>query len=117
MYWMLLVLDALTNEVQRVYTWTDSTTVIHWLQSTSKQAAPVVVANRIVEILNLTTIDQWNHVSTNINPDEGVASRRIEIHNLQESSWLKRPTFLSAEELPLSDPQSITSNTTVLSAA
>ena len=109
----VLVLDALTVKVQRVYMWTDSTTVLHWLQSTSKQA--VFVANRIAEILNLTIIDQWNHVSTN-NPAD-IATRRIEIHNLQESSRLKGPTFILAEELPLSDIKNITLNTTVLSAA
>ena len=110
----VLVVDALTIQVQRVYMWTDSTTVLHWLQSTSKQ--PVFVANRIAEILDLTTIDQWNHVSTNNNPAD-IATRRIEIHNLQESSWLKGPTFLLTEELPLSDLQSLTLNTTVLSTA
>ena len=110
----VLVVDALTIQVQRVYMWTDSTTVLHWLQSTSKQS--VFVANRIAEILDLTTIDQWNHVSTNNNPAD-IATRRIEIHNLQESSWLKGPTFLLTEELPLSDLQSLTLNTTVLSTA
>ena len=110
----VLVVDALTIQVQRVYMWTDSTTVLHWLQSTSKQ--PVFVANRIAEILDLTTIDQWNHVSTNNNPAD-IATRRIEIHNFQECSWLKGPTFLLAEELPLSDLQSLTLNTTVLSTA
>ena len=110
----VLVLDAITVNVQRVYTWTDSTTVLHWLQSSRKQR--VFVANLMAEIFDLTTIDKWNHVSMNNNPAD-IATRRIEIHNLQENFWLNGPTFRLAEKLPLSDLQSITLNTTVVTAA
>ena len=46
--------------------WTDSTTVLQWLGSFDKQ--PIFVANRISEIVQLTTVDQWFHVQTSDNP-------------------------------------------------
>ena len=51
---------ALTLSISKVFMWTDSTTVLQWLNSTSKQ--PVFVANRVAEILESTSIDQWFHV-------------------------------------------------------
>ena len=45
---------ALTLSISKVFMWTDSTTVLQWLNSTSKQ--PVFVANRVAEILESTSI-------------------------------------------------------------
>ena len=42
------VCRVLTVHVNKVYMWTDSTTVLQWLNSTSKQ--PKFVANRVCEI-------------------------------------------------------------------
>ena len=50
---------ALTMEIDKVFMWRDSTTVLQWIQSIEKQ--PVFVANRVAEILELTT-DEWNYV-------------------------------------------------------
>ena len=60
------VQKALTLTVERTLMWTDSTTVLQWLHSIDKQ--PVFVANRVAEILELTTVDEWNHVPTIDNP-------------------------------------------------
>ena len=57
---------ALTLSISKVFIWTDSTTVLQWLNSTSKQ--PVFVANRVAEILESTSIDQWFHVLSGDNP-------------------------------------------------
>ncbi|XP_063727478.1 uncharacterized protein LOC134855029 [Symsagittifera roscoffensis] len=57
---------ALTLSISKVFMWTDSTTVLQWLNSTSKQ--PVFVANRVAEILESTSIDQWFHVLSGDNP-------------------------------------------------
>ena len=51
---------ALTLSVSKVLMWTDTTTVLQWLNSTSKR--PVFVANRVAEILESTSINQWFHV-------------------------------------------------------
>ncbi len=58
---------SLSLNISVVALWSDSTTVIQWLKS-SNGKQPVFVANRVGEILDLTTIDQWNHVPGVNNP-------------------------------------------------
>ena len=48
--------QALTVPVERTFTWTDSTTVLQWFHSYDKK--PVFVANRVAEVLELTTVDK-----------------------------------------------------------
>ena len=50
------IVTALTVSINHVYMWTDSTTVLQWLNSTEK--LPVFVANHVGEILESTTIDE-----------------------------------------------------------
>ena len=56
------ILCALIFDVPQSFTWTDSSTVLQWLASADEQT--VFVANRVAEILETTTIDQWFHVPT-----------------------------------------------------
>ena len=77
--------------------WTDSTTVLQWINSNEKQ--PIFVANRVCEILEYTGVDQWNHVATKDNPaDAGTLGMSAEI--LQLSSWIKGPHFLTNSRFP-----------------
>ena len=88
---------ALTVHVNKVYMWTDSTTVLQWLNSTSKQ--PIFVANRVCEILEHTSVDEWNHVASNDNPaDAGTRGMSAEV--LQSSSWVRGPDILRTKEFP-----------------
>ena len=88
---------ALTVHVNKVYMWTDSTTVLQWLNSTSKQ--PIFVANRVYEILELTSVDEWNHVASSDNPaDAGTRGMSAEV--LQSSSWVRGPDFLRTKAIP-----------------
>ena len=91
------ILDALTIEVPQSFMWTDSTTVLQWLASVDRQ--PVFVANRVAEILESTTIDQWFHVPTADNPAD-VGTRGIAADALAESSWVKGPDFLRTFDWP-----------------
>ena len=50
---------ALIMNISKVFTWTDSTTVFQWLNSSEQ---PVFVANRVAEILELTSVDRWFYV-------------------------------------------------------
>ena len=86
---------ALTLHVNKVYMWTDSTSVLQWLNSTSKQ--PIFVANRVSEILEHTSVDEWNHVASSDNPaDAGTCDKSAEV--LQSSSWVRGPDFLRTKE-------------------
>ena len=89
------ILKALAITIDRIFLWTDSTTVIQWLHSTEKQ--PPFVANRVSEILDLTTVDQWNHVGTSDNPTDA-GTRGLTAESLFDSCWLKGPLFLSTSE-------------------
>ena len=46
--------------------WTDSTICLHWLFSTKQ--LPVFIRNRTTEILRLTDLSNWSHVSSANNP-------------------------------------------------
>ena len=56
----------LTVTVDKVFMWTDSTIVLQWINSTNKH--PIFIANRVSEVLENTSVDQWNHVATCDNP-------------------------------------------------
>ena len=88
---------ALTVHVNKIYMWTDSTTVLQWLNSTSKQ--PKIVANRACEILEHTSVDEWNHVASSDNPAD-VGTRGMSAEVLQSSSWVRGPDFLRTNEFP-----------------
>ena len=50
---------TVTVHVNKVYMWTDCTTVLQWLNSISKQ--PIFVVNRVCESLEHTSVDELNH--------------------------------------------------------
>ncbi len=77
--------------------WTDSTTVLQWLNSSEKQ--PIFVANRVAEILDHSTVDEWYFVSTNDNPAD-IATRGLSADDLLSSCWLKGPDFLHSADWP-----------------
>ena len=91
------VQHALTMETDKVFMWTDSTTVLQWIHSIEKQ--PVFVANRVAEILELTTTDEWNCVQSCDNPaDAGTRGHSATV--LPNSIWLKEPDFLKTSDWP-----------------
>ena len=89
------ILDALTFDVPQSFMWTDSSTVLQWLASADKQ--PVFVANRVAEILETTTIDQWFHVPTANNPSDA-ETRELAAADLPNCCWVKGPNFLRTSD-------------------
>ena len=88
---------ALTLSVSKVFLWTDSTTALQWLNSTSKQL--VFVGNRVADILESTSIDQWFHVLSGNNPAD-TGTRSITADSLRQSSWVNGPSFLKTSDWP-----------------
>ena len=93
---------ALSLEISKTFMWSDSTTVLQWIHPLDKQ--PVFVANRVAEISNLITTDEWNYVKSNENPaDAGM--RRLAAKALMNSSWLKRTEFLNTSDCSFKPPE------------
>ena len=86
------ITHALIVTVNQVFIWTDSTTVLQWINSNEKQ--PIFVANRVCEIWEHTSSDQWNHVATKDSPAHA-GTRGMSAEVLQLSSWIKGPHFLT----------------------
>ena len=89
--------QALTRHLEKTYLWTDSTTVLQWSNSLEKQ--PIFIANRVSEILDLTTVDQWNYIGTSDNPADA-GTRRLSAEALKVSSWFTGPEFLRTPDFP-----------------
>ena len=88
---------ALNVFVNKVYMWTDSTTVLQWLNSKSKQ--PIFVANRVCEMLEHTSVDEWNHVGSSDNPADA-GTRCMSAKVLQSSCRVRCSDSLRTKELP-----------------
>ena len=96
--------NALTVRVDNTFMWTDSTTVLQWLHSLEKQ--PVFVTNRVAEILELTTVDEWNYVKSSDNPADA-GTRGLSANSLRDSPWLKGPSFLRTHDWPFEPPKDV----------
>ena len=91
------IFQAITVTVNQVFIWTDSTNVLQWINSNEKQ--PIFVANRVWEILEYTSVEQWIHVATKDNSsDAGTSGMSAEA--LQLRNWVKCPQFLTHSRLP-----------------
>ncbi|XP_057294388.1 uncharacterized protein LOC130622946 [Hydractinia symbiolongicarpus] len=76
--------------------WTDSNVVLGYINNESRRFH-IFVANRIQQIQENTSLDQWNHVPTHENPADD-ASRGISLKHVEKSSrWFKGPQFLWEE--------------------
>ena len=91
------ILNALTINVQEVFMWTDSTTVLQWIASVEKQ--PIFVANRVAEIRESVPIEKWFYVPTAQNPAD-VGTRGLAASALHDSGWVKGPQFLQTNDWP-----------------
>ena len=92
-----LLLKELDIEFDRVTYHTDSTTVLHYINS-EKKRFPVFVTNRVKLIRDFTQPSQWRYVNTKCNPAD-CASRGMEGKQLvEDSAWLKGPEFLRQPE-------------------
>ena len=101
------ITQALTVNLNQLFMWTDSPTVLQWINSNEKQ--PIFVVNRVCEILEYTSVDQWNHVATKDNPDDA-GTRGMSAEVLQLSSWVKGPHFLTHSCLPFVPNKDVINN-------
>lgn len=79
-------------EPNSTYYWTDSTTVLHWIRNQCR-TYKVFIANRLGEIDELTEVNEWNYVPTDLNiADIGTKNNNYKLTS--ESEWFTGPSFL-----------------------
>ena len=96
------VIRALSLTIDRTFIWNDSSIVLQWLISLQKQ--PTFVANRVCEILELTTVDEWHYVPTAHNPADA-GTRGMSATVLLNSCWLTGPHFLKTSDFTFKPPE------------
>ncbi|KAK7916727.1 hypothetical protein WMY93_012488 [Mugilogobius chulae] len=78
---------------QHITLWTDSTTVLTWLNSDSCRYK-VFVGTRVAEIQELTEGCNWRYVSTTDNPADDLTRGKALQELSQSSRWSQGPHFL-----------------------
>jgi len=89
--------EELSYEFSKVTYWTDSQTVLNYINNESKRFQ-TYVANRVAAIHNVSNPEQWRHCPGEANPAD-IASRGMTAANLlNQELWWNGPKFLEEAE-------------------
>ncbi len=92
-------LKALKMPISKIFHWTDSITVLYWINSDDKRMQKYV-HSRIQKIRQNTLITEWKHVPTKLNPAD-LATRGVSPRQLASSTiWNTGPPFLFTRKYP-----------------
>lgn len=91
------VIEAHSLEVTQRFIWSDSRTVISWIQSEQRKYKPFV-AFRIGEILSLTKHSEWRWISTTSNVADDLTKWKKRSSLKSNSTWFHGPDFLYQPE-------------------
>lgn len=83
----------LTLKIDQIILWSDSTTVLTWLQSESCRFK-VFVGTRVAEIQELTKPDAWRYVDSSLNPADDVTRGKTLAELALPNRWSQGPSFL-----------------------
>ena len=87
-----LIEDALgTSSEREEFFWTDSTTVLRYIQNTTARFH-TFVSNRLAIIHDGSRMENWRHCPSKSNPADDLS------RGLQSGRWLNGPEFLTREE-------------------
>jgi len=109
-----MILNELEIPVNRSYFWTDSMSVLRYINNTTSRFQ-TFVANRLSVIHDGSDSSDWRYVNTKVNPAD-TASRGISVNGLLKLKyWIEAPEFLYKPEdqwpeLPLADLRNIDKN-------
>ncbi|XP_067208500.1 uncharacterized protein [Linepithema humile] len=90
--------EALGIVPDRVIFWCDSTIVLHWLK-TSPHLLKTYVANRVVNIREITDLIEWRHVKSEDNPADAISRGQLPRVFLRNQTWYTGPFWLKDEEV------------------
>ena len=95
------LLDFTSNELniplEQTYAWTDSSTVVRWLNSNTANLK-IFVANRVEDIRSKVPATHWKHVPTDSNPADLVSRGAMPKELLDMSLWWEGPSWLTEPE-------------------
>ncbi|XP_047213499.1 uncharacterized protein LOC124863241 [Girardinichthys multiradiatus] len=96
-----VLLKEFTIKIQEVVYWTDSTTVLNWLQSDSC-SYKVFVGTRVAEIQELSDIRDWRYVDSASNPADDITRGKTLSQLTGVNRWNSGPSFLlqSSDQWP-----------------
>ncbi len=83
----------LTVKIEQTILWSDSTTVLTWLQSESCRFK-VFVGTRVAEIQELTEGSTWRYVDSVQNPADDVTRGKTLAELAEPNRWSQGPSFL-----------------------
>ena len=88
-------------EIHSVTFYTDSKVVLGYIKNDIRRFH-IYVANRVQAIRDVSEPSQWTYIDTSTNPAD-LATRGITVKVLQESDWLRGPSFLKSNS-PTTSP-------------
>ena len=89
--------EKLDLHLARTFMWTDSTTVLHWINA-SNQRHSIFVANCLKNTHDSTEASDWRYVPTIENPADD-ETRGYQANQMNATSlWIQGPSFLKKEE-------------------
>ncbi|XDV42693.1 hypothetical protein PO909_011311 [Leuciscus waleckii] len=88
-----LVRNELTLSISQTILWTDSMTVLEWIQSDSCRYK-VFVGTRVTEMQELTDHSSWRYVNTQDNPADDITRGKTLQSLAEPSRWSQGPPFL-----------------------
>ena len=89
----LLLKQELDLPIHKTVFWTDSTSVLQYISNESRRYQ-TFVANRVSTIREHSTLSQWKHISTTLNPAD-YASRGLHMDDSDKiKTWMNGPEFL-----------------------
>ncbi|XP_060823984.1 uncharacterized protein LOC132911379 [Bombus pascuorum] len=91
------VLQALSKDISRTVYWTDSTIVLHWI-NTSPHTLKTFVANRVAHIQRQTQTSDWRHLPTTDNPTDLISRGQTPEDLLRSTMWQQGPKWFQKSE-------------------
>lgn len=90
------VKSSININIDRVYFWTDSTIVIHWIR-TPASSLKSFVSNRVAAIQKISTSDQWFHVRSSDNPADALSRGQLPKEFTKNDLWTEGPKWLKED--------------------
>lgn len=88
-----LLKESLRLNIQELYFWSDSKTVLHWIHSEARRFK-VFVSQRVGEIQELTNPSEWRYIPSKLNIADDATKRKEGFTFDKHSSWIRGPKFL-----------------------